>query len=251
MRTVFRTAGLVTIMLAMILGTGVIAQGQGPGHGSGHGPGMTNGHGPGHGILRQLTEEQRDAIRQMVDQMRDDGATREEIHDAVVAQLGAWGYEVPDDFGKRRPFARIMRHLTEEQRTAIKALVEQMKGDGASREEIRDAVMAQLEEWGIELPGNGAISERERLRAKNHPNPFNPETSITYTLTAPATVDVRIYNMEGQLVQSYRMGYQNEGTHSLRWDGVMNDGQAAPSGVYIYRITAGDQSYSARMLLMK
>jgi len=251
MRTVFRTAGLLAITLAMTFSSGLIAQGHGPGNRPGHGPGMTNGHGPGHGIFRQLTEEQRDAIRQMVDQMREDGATREEIHDAVMAQLEEWGVELPERDGFRHQLRQVMQELTPEQRQQVRQTIRRMRHAGASREEIREAVIALLEEFGVELPGSGAISERGGIRAKNYPNPFNPETSITYTLTAPAAVNVQIYNMAGQLVQSYQMGYQNEGTHSVRWDGVMNGGQAAPSGVYIYRITAGDQSYSNRMLLMK
>lgn len=102
--------------------------------------------GPGAG----LTDDQRTAIREKVQELRDNGATREEIRTEVGTMLEDWGIEVPERTGERSgrsdgPFA----DLSEEQRAAIRETIKTMREDGATREEIRTAV---LQEHGIELP---------------------------------------------------------------------------------------------------
>ena len=99
----------------------------------------------GNGPFASLTEDQRSAIRATVQELKGNGASREEIRAAVREQLTAWGIEFPE---KRGPFA----DLTEEQRAAIRATVQEMRGTGATREQIREAVGAKLQEWGVELP---------------------------------------------------------------------------------------------------
>ena len=108
----------------------------------------------GDGPFANLTEEQRAAIQEM----REAGATRQ----AVREQLTAWGIELPERQGPRHrggdgPFAS----LTEEQRAEIRALVQEMKAKDAPREDIREAVRAKLEEWGVELPRRFCDPEAE------------------------------------------------------------------------------------------
>ena len=82
--------------------------------------------------------------------------------------------------------------------------------------------------------------------AQNYPNPFNPVTTIEYALPEAARVRIEVFNILGQVVDVLVDAQQEVGYHTVRWDG----GEAA-SGVYFYRIAAGDFAATKRMVLMK
>ena len=86
--------------------------------------------------------------------------------------------------------------------------------------------------------------------ADNYPNPFNPETTIKYAL--PEAVDVRldIYNSVGQRVRTLVDAWKTAGSHAAVWDGRDDSGASLASGVYIYRLEAGDFSDSRKMVLI-
>ena len=218
--------------------------------------------GPGFGtppFLEQLTDEQRAQVLELINNMRAEDATREDIHAAVSELLSSWGVDIPDHPRRGRGLrgAYFFDQLTEDQQQQLQELVSGMRVEGATREEIHEAVAALLEEWGIEPPPGGPggpegmRSPKVRIEARNHPNPFNPDTRITYTLSAPAGVNVQLYNLAGQQVRSFEMGNQAAGTYSVRWDGTLANGQMAPTGVYFYRIQADGESLIQRMLLLK
>jgi ligand-binding sensor domain-containing protein len=79
-----------------------------------------------------------------------------------------------------------------------------------------------------------------------HPNPFNPMTTISYTIPERADVSISIYTATGQKIRSADIGMQQPGSHEY----VFN-GSGLPSGVYLYRLKAGRDVRSGRMLLMK
>ena len=90
---------------------------------------------------------------------------------------------------------------------------------------------------------------------QNYPNPFNPSTTISYDLTAPARVEVSIYNMVGQKVTTLVNEYQPAGSFSEVWNGQYKNGSPAVSGVYVYRLTihSGNKNIvqEKKMLLVK
>ena len=81
---------------------------------------------------------------------------------------------------------------------------------------------------------------------QNHPNPFNPVTTISYGLTSPAEVELVVYNIAGETVSTLVDGPQTAGMHSLQFDG-----SNLPSGIYFYRLSTEDFSRTQRMLLVK
>jgi len=85
----------------------------------------------------------------------------------------------------------------------------------------------------------------------NYPNPFNPSTTIRYTLSNDASVSIRVYNMLGQEVATLVDGFQKEGEQSVVWDGTSNFGQTVASGLYIYRLQTGSTVRSQKMLFAK
>jgi len=98
-----------------------------------------------------LTEEQSTAILDLATKLREEGATRTEIREAIAEMLlEEYGIEVPEEWLEGRCY--IFADLTDEQREEIKTMVAEMKEAGKSRKEIRIAVAEKLVEWGIELP---------------------------------------------------------------------------------------------------
>ena len=88
----------------------------------------------------------------------------------------------------------------------------------------------------------------------NYPNPFNPETTIRYSLPADQStyrVVIKIYNVLGQLVITLRDEQQRPGMYQLTWDGWNSMGQAVPSGVYFLTLEAGNFKATQKMLLVK
>jgi hypothetical protein len=86
---------------------------------------------------------------------------------------------------------------------------------------------------------------------QNYPNPFNPTTTIKYDLKQTGDVSLKIYNILGQEVRTLVNTRQEAGYKSVVWDGLNNYGARVASGVYIYRIQAGEFVQSRKMILMK
>ncbi len=87
--------------------------------------------------------------------------------------------------------------------------------------------------------------------SQNYPNPFNPTTSINYVLPEATSVELTVFNALGQEVRTLKAGHYNAGSYSVNWDGLDNTGNMISSGLYIYTLTAGDQSISKKMLMLK
>lgn len=85
----------------------------------------------------------------------------------------------------------------------------------------------------------------------NYPNPFNPETTISYYLKEPGFVSISIYNQKGQLVRSLLEQNQLSAIHSVVWDGFDLSGKEASSGIYYYRVRTGNSQYTRKMILLK
>ena len=94
------------------------------------------------------------------------------------------------------------------------------------------------------VPGSFALHQ-------NYPNPFNPETTIEYALPEAAKVDIAIYNILGQKIQSMTFGNQTAGRYRITWNGQNERGVLQSSGVYIYRIVAGAYTDQRKMLLIR
>ncbi len=85
----------------------------------------------------------------------------------------------------------------------------------------------------------------------NFPNPFNPSTVIRYQLSASSNVSLKIYNLLGQEMRTLVSSRQNAGWHTVQWDARDNYGKQAASGVYLYRLTAGNFSETKKMILKR
>ncbi len=90
----------------------------------------------------------------------------------------------------------------------------------------------------------------------NYPNPFNPETWISYHLAHDADVTLTIYDIKGAVVRRLELGHQRAGYYTDRsravyWNGYNHLGEPVGSGVYFYQLEAGDFSATRKMLILK
>jgi flagellar hook assembly protein FlgD len=89
------------------------------------------------------------------------------------------------------------------------------------------------------------------LLSPNYPNPFNPVTTIEYSLSRPSNVRIDVFNGLGQRVRTLVDRVEAAGPHAITWDGTNTSGQAVSTGVYFYRFQAGDHVETRKMLLLK
>jgi hypothetical protein len=80
----------------------------------------------------------------------------------------------------------------------------------------------------------------------NYPNPFNPTTIISYKISEKGQVNVSIYNMNGQLIDQLVNQEMIPGSYSVTWNT-----SHVSSGLYFYKLAAGNQTITKKMLLLK
>ena len=84
-----------------------------------------------------------------------------------------------------------------------------------------------------------------------YPNPFNPTTTISFSIKEKAPVELVIYNILGQKVRTLVNQPLEPGEHSIVWNGTDNKGRSVASGIYFYRMKAGNYSETKKMVLKK
>jgi len=85
----------------------------------------------------------------------------------------------------------------------------------------------------------------------NYPNPFNPTTTIAFEIPQAENVLLAVYNINGELIRTLANKNYSAGSHNEVWNGKDDFGNNVSSGIYIYRIKAGQFDKSARMVLLK
>lgn len=99
----------------------------------------------------------------------------------------------------------------------------------------------------IQQPGTTAIEDELPNPSQltfhlnqNHPNPFNPSTTISYQIPRQLPIEITIYNATGQKIRTLFNQQQLPGTHTVNWNGLDDLGRSVSSGTYFYRLRAGD-----------
>ena len=86
---------------------------------------------------------------------------------------------------------------------------------------------------------------------QNAPNPFNPATTIRIALPAATDWDINVYDVAGRLVKTFDGQAGSAQFVDVRWDGTDNNGSPVSSGVYLYRVRAGQWVDVKKMVLLK
>ena len=85
----------------------------------------------------------------------------------------------------------------------------------------------------------------------NYPNPFNPNTAISFNLKTAGNVELSIYNIKGQKVTNLVQENLLAGSHMVEWNGTDESGNNAASGIYFYRLHTSRYTSTKKMILMK
>ena len=96
----------------------------------------------------------------------------------------------------------------------------------------------------LQLPHNFLVHQ-------NHPNPFNPITTLRYDIPQVINVNITIYDMMGRQIKTLTNGIQSPGYKSVQWNATNNQGGSVSAGVYLYKIQAGDFVDTKKMILLK
>ncbi len=124
---------------------------------------------------------------------------------------------------------------------------------------VAPAEVAGLRDFMLSLAGSVVLADVPEggeviASAGNYPNPFNPVTTIRVAFNGPVMdrkVSVRIYAANGSIVRNLWSGSVSQETFEKTWDGMNDYGMRAASGIYFYRITAGTEFRTGKMLLVR
>ena len=123
---------------------------------------------------------------------------------------------------------------------------------GATLAELEQAVDAANALYSPVAPVTGDVPVKVLHLAQNHPNPFNPSTTIAFTMSSAQHATLAVYTVDGRLVRTLLDGSLPAGAQTAHWDGTGNDGHPVASGTYLYRLRASDGfDRSGRMTLVK
>ena len=103
---------------------------------------------------------------------------------------------------------------------------------------------SDVEEKETTIPSEFSVSQ-------NYPNPFNPQTVIEYSLPIDCHVNIIVYNVLGQSVRRLKNEWEQAGRKSVVWDGKDQKGEEVGTGIYFYKIRAGDFVKTKKMVLLK
>ncbi len=120
-----------------------------------------------------------------------------------------------------------------------------------------DAFVFYLDDISVHSVGGSVSNDDPSVPANltelkgNYPNPFNPQTTIRFSVRESAPVSIEIYNVKGQLVKTLLSEVKSAGEHSVIWKGTDNNNRPVSSGVYFYKMNAGKYSSTKKMIMMK
>ena len=122
------------------------------------------------------------------------------------------------------------------------------------RLESTDARFAPvLQEFQLEIIGPTAVPAYlpTMVDLTVQPNPFNPRTSLHYELTAPATIELALFDVQGRRLTVLQGGVVPAGPHTVGWDGRDEQGREMPGGIYFARLVAGTTVTTQRLVLVR
>ncbi|MDZ4121571.1 MAG: FlgD immunoglobulin-like domain containing protein, partial [Candidatus Cloacimonadaceae bacterium] len=118
----------------------------------------------------------------------------------------------------------------------------------ATAQYIEGAIL--YKHWGVNLD-DMVIPPVKTALYPNHPNPFNPQTALSYYLDEAQTVCLEVYNLRGQLVDTVFQGESSAGKHTVYWNARNADREAIASGIYYVRLKTPKTTHTQKMLLLK
>lgn len=125
-------------------------------------------------------------------------------------------------------------------------LVVKLKSGEAEKIAVSDIQSIKFENiTGIEE------KQKDQTVTKNYPNPFSEATTIEFEIEVTGSVEIVIYDINGNLIRTLNCGSCPAGKNSLEWDGRNESGRQLPSGVYYYEIRTNQKTYAKQMIIVR
>ncbi|MCB2210633.1 T9SS type A sorting domain-containing protein [bacterium] len=159
----------------------------------------------------------------------------------ITIPVDDWGYEAGEDYYLTDVFTNVSTQVTGAELATISHT---LPAYTANAWVISDTSFVLDVPERVQLPENYSLGQ-------NYPNPFNPTTQIQFNLGKPGQVQLAVYNVLGQRVATLLNERMTAGAHAVTFDGQDQFGQTLASGVYFYRLEAGDFVRSRKMVLLK
>jgi hypothetical protein len=116
--------------------------------------------------------------------------------------------------------------------------------ESRAKESLLDAFGSFADDESSSLPQSFAL-------AQNYPNPFNPSTTIEYSVMQDCHVEIIVFDLLGKRVATLIDKPMARGIYTTVWNSIDENGNSVSSGIYFYKITAGDFTDSKKMILLK
>ncbi len=119
---------------------------------------------------------------------------------------------------------------------------------------IEDTTYTREIMWNVEVIADSPVNDIDEVRISSiniYPNPFNPKTTIDFSLKCESYVNASIYNAKGQLVRTLVSETLSSGNHSVLWTGQADTGTKVSSGMYLLSISVGREVKTRKLILLK
>jgi len=163
------------------------------------------------------------------------GDTYSEVYESTDSSVSISGYE----------WAVLMTNLNLN-RWTLEYIVQATDGEYTVESEVGEFVFEN-----ISLSTDNELTPLSFRLHQNHPNPFNPVTTLRYDIPEDGFVNITIYDMMGRVVSNLVSSQQNAGYKSIQWNATNNIGQPVSAGLYLYTIEAGKFRQTKKMVLLK
>jgi hypothetical protein len=133
----------------------------------------------------------------------------------------------------------------------ISASLEDYQTTNIEEFEVIEGEIAQLD---IVLEPIVSVSENVLIaitQLGNYPNPFNPNTVISFSIAEDGETNLSIYNSKGQFIRALKNEYLPKGSYQIDWNGLDNIGRQCSSGVYLIKLTNNNKALTHKMLMLK
>ncbi|MCD4795857.1 MAG: T9SS type A sorting domain-containing protein, partial [Candidatus Cloacimonetes bacterium] len=127
-------------------------------------------------------------------------------------------------------------------------------GDFEIKSVISDEEYEIVTIWNVTVEpnvGTGMILPAHTKLHQNHPNPFNPTTTISFDLVNAGKVTLNIYNIKGELVRTLASGNYPAGNNSVTWNGKDKNGKVVSSGIYFYQMKTKEFNSFKKAIMLK
>ena len=196
-------------------------------------------------------------LHQIADEVESYEGVLVQLNNVTISSIGQYDWSITDASGFQALIDDDMSNISAD--ILMDSFVEGQELDfvrgifnfsyGTYKIQIRD-----LNDVGTTLGINDDvnINPYEYALHNNFPNPFNPETQVRFSIGNSELVKLVVYDMMGRQIRTLIAGESfNSGFHAVNWNGLNDNGEKVPSGMYVYRIKAGDFIDFKKMLLVK